>query len=162
MSSIRQGSSDAVSGSGSETVAGSRGSHESPAGVPHAPHHEQLASAAPRIDPRISIAYKTGDNSNVSLAYGKFQQATNDDLLRIVNDLDNEKSTHYILNYQYLNKGKTFRIEGYYKNYQDLAPGLNHRPVANTLHHLMYDLEILRFRLTPATPQFQFSRLRLL
>ncbi len=74
-----------------------------------------------KIDPRISLAYKTGAHSNVSMAYGKFQQATNDDLLRIVNDLDNEKSTHYILNYQYLNKGKTFRIEGYYKNYQDLA-----------------------------------------
>ncbi len=74
-----------------------------------------------KIDPRISIAYKTGDNSNVSMAYGKFQQATNDDLLRIADDLVNEKSTHYILNYQYLNRGKVFRIEGYYKNYQDLA-----------------------------------------
>ena len=74
-----------------------------------------------KIDPRISLAYKTGVHSNVSMAYGKFQQATNDELLRIANDLENEKSSHYILNYQYLNEGKTFRIEGFYKNYQDLV-----------------------------------------
>ncbi len=73
------------------------------------------------IDPRISLAYKTGDHGNVSFAYGQFQQATNDDLLRIANDLENERSDHYILNYQYVKKGKIFRIEGYQKQYHDLA-----------------------------------------
>jgi hypothetical protein len=73
------------------------------------------------IDPRISLAYKTGDHSNISLAYGQFQQATNDDLLRVVNNLGNEKSAHYILNYQYSKQGRTFRIEGYYKQYNNLV-----------------------------------------
>ncbi len=73
------------------------------------------------IDPRISVAYKTGVHGNVSLAFGKFHQAANDDLLRIANNLGNEKADHYILNYQYINQGKTFRIEGYYKQYQSLV-----------------------------------------
>lgn len=73
------------------------------------------------IDPRISLAYKTGDHSDISFAYGQFQQATKDDLLRIANDIENEKSSHYILNYQYKHKGKTFRIEGYYKYYYKLV-----------------------------------------
>ena len=73
------------------------------------------------IDPRISLAYKTGDHSNISLAYGEFHQATNEDLLRIANDIGNEKSRHYILNYQYIKEGRTFRIEGYYKQYHNLV-----------------------------------------
>jgi hypothetical protein len=73
------------------------------------------------VDPRFSIAYKTGSHSDISFAFGQFRQATNDDLLRIANTIDNEKSEHYILNYQYINKGKTFRIEGYYKQYDHLV-----------------------------------------
>jgi len=73
------------------------------------------------IDPRFSLAYKVGKYGNVSLAYGHFQQATNDDLLRIANEVENEKSRHYILNYQYIKEGKTFRIEGYYKQYRNLV-----------------------------------------
>ncbi|MFC2126005.1 TonB-dependent receptor, partial [Bacteroidota bacterium] len=68
-----------------------------------------------------SLAYKTGDYSNISLAYGQYQQATNDDLLRIANNVGNEKSSHYILNYQYIKQGRTFRIEGYYKQYHNLV-----------------------------------------
>jgi hypothetical protein len=73
------------------------------------------------IDPRISLGYKTGSHSDISFAYGQFQQATKDDLLRIANSIENEKSSHYILNYQYKHKSKTFRIEGYYKEYHDLV-----------------------------------------
>jgi len=83
------------------------------------------------IDPRISFTYKTGDNSDFSFACGRFQQATNDDLLRVVNSVGNEKSNHYILNYQFIDQGKTLRIEGYYKNYHDLVkyqPGLQYVP----------------------------------
>jgi hypothetical protein len=73
------------------------------------------------IDPRISLAHKVGTYGNISFAYGHFRQATNDDLLRIANEVENEKSRHYILNYQYINQGKTFRIEGYYKQYRSLV-----------------------------------------
>lgn len=90
-------------------------------------------NAAHELDPRISLAYKAGDHSDISFAYGHFQQATNDDLLRIANTVGNEKSSHYILNYQYINKGKTFRIEGYYKKYEDLVkynPGQMYDPTS--------------------------------
>jgi hypothetical protein len=73
------------------------------------------------INPRVSLAYKLGKSASVSFACGSFQQSAKEDLLRIVNDLENERSTHYILNYQYINKGKTFRIEGYYKQYENLV-----------------------------------------
>ena len=73
------------------------------------------------VDPRISLAYKLGQRASVSFAYGTFQQSANEDLLRIVNDLENERSSHYILNYQFINNGKTFRIEGYYKQYKNLV-----------------------------------------
>ena len=73
------------------------------------------------VDPRVSLAYKLGNRASVSFAYGSFHQAAKEDLLRIVNDLGNERSSHYILNYQYINKGKTFRIEGYYKQYKNLV-----------------------------------------
>jgi len=73
------------------------------------------------IGPRFSMAYKTGEKSDVSFAYGQFQQSTSTDLLRIANQVDYESSEHYILNYQYISNGKTFRIEGYNKSYRDLV-----------------------------------------
>ena len=72
-------------------------------------------------DPRISLAYKLGKKGCISFAYGSFRQSPNEELLRIVNDLGNERSSHYILNYQFINNGKTFRIEGYYKQYENLV-----------------------------------------
>ncbi len=73
------------------------------------------------IAPRVSLAYKTGENAQVALAGGSFQQAATDDLLRINNTLDFEKADHLILNYQVVNPNQTFRIEGYLKRYRDLA-----------------------------------------
>jgi hypothetical protein len=73
------------------------------------------------VDPRVSLAYKLGNRASVSFAYGSFKQSAKEDLLRIVNDLGNERSSHYILNYQFIDKGKTFRIEGYYKQYKNLV-----------------------------------------
>jgi len=73
------------------------------------------------LDPRLSLGYTVGKYGNLSFAYGRFHQTTNEDLLLIANHIGNEQSTHYILNYQYINKGKTFRVEGYYKHYDDLV-----------------------------------------
>jgi len=71
--------------------------------------------------PRVSLAYKTGENAQVALAGGSFQQAATEDLLRVNNTLDFEKADHLILNYQVVNAKQTFRIEGYLKRYRDLA-----------------------------------------
>lgn len=74
--------------------------------------------------PRIAIAYKTGKNSQVSLAYGDFYQKPPDSLFRYITDnftFEFEKATHYILNYQYVDENRTFRIEPYYKLYDNLV-----------------------------------------
>ncbi|EAY31231.1 TonB-dependent receptor [Microscilla marina] len=80
------------------------------------------------IAPRLSLAYKTGKYSQVSAAYGQFFQTpqTNDLIqlktARLSTDLQFEQSVHYLLNYQWMVPGKrTFRIEGYYKQYDDLV-----------------------------------------
>lgn len=73
------------------------------------------------IDPRISLAYKTSKNGQVSVAYGKFRQSANQQWLRSAPDLLPEKADHYILNYQLIQHNRTFRIEGYYKTYSDLV-----------------------------------------
>lgn len=74
-----------------------------------------------QIAPRISIGLKTGENSQLGGAYGRFQQQPQSQLLMVANDLENERATHYILNYQVSGKGQTFRIEAYHKKYNHLV-----------------------------------------
>ena len=73
------------------------------------------------LSPRVSMAYKLSDISQFSLAYGEFLQAPQNAYALVNNDLKPERATHYILNYQYINKGRIFRVEGYYKDYDDLV-----------------------------------------
>jgi len=73
------------------------------------------------FSPRLSLAYKGGKFSQFSLAYGDFYQNPLATSLKYDQGLGLEKTSHYILNYQYLNNGKTFRIEGYYKDYDNLV-----------------------------------------
>ncbi|MEN1785163.1 MAG: TonB-dependent receptor [Bacteroidota bacterium] len=73
------------------------------------------------FSPRVSLAYKSGENAQFSLAYGDFYQNPLTEFLRFDQSLDLEKTAHYILNYQYVNDGKTFRVEGYYKDYDNLV-----------------------------------------
>jgi hypothetical protein len=74
-----------------------------------------------QIAPRVSIGIKTGENSQLGAAFGKFQQQPQGQLLMVANDLQNERATHYILNYQVSGKGQTFRIETYHKKYSHLV-----------------------------------------
>lgn len=73
------------------------------------------------IAPRISLAHKSGKNGQFSFAYGQFYQNPLTEYLKFDNTLKTEKTDHYILNYQYLGDGKTFRAEAYYKGYIDLV-----------------------------------------
>jgi outer membrane cobalamin receptor len=72
------------------------------------------------LDPRLSLALKSGEGQ-FSLAYGTFRQSPKYELLRYDDQLKDEKATHYILNYQLIQNKRTFRIEGYYKTYDDLV-----------------------------------------
>lgn len=83
------------------------------------------------ISPRTSFAYKTGRNSQVSLAYGDFYQQPENEILKFDDRLESQHAQHYILNYQYNSKNRIFRAEIYRKNYRDLVayndslPGIN-------------------------------------
>jgi hypothetical protein len=73
-----------------------------------------------QFDPRISLAYKTGSDGQVSLAYGTFRQSPKNEFVRLDESLAQEKAEHFILNYQRIQNNRIFRIETYYKRYDDL------------------------------------------
>lgn len=73
------------------------------------------------VVPRVSFAYKTGENSQVSLAYGMFTQGPEKEYLLFAHHLESERASHYILNYQYEKNNRLFRIEGYRKDYSQLV-----------------------------------------
>ena len=74
-----------------------------------------------QLVPRISMAYNTGDYSQVSLAYGLFRQRPENQYLIFNHDLQSEKASHLILNYQYEVNDRIFRIEAYRKWYNNLV-----------------------------------------
>ena len=78
------------------------------------------ALAVGKVSPRISLAYKTGEKSQFSFAYGDFYQNPDKNYVTGTTHLTFEKATHYILNFQYVDDHRTFRVEAYYKVYADL------------------------------------------
>ncbi len=72
------------------------------------------------IAPRLSVAYKFPDNSQVSFAYGLFYQNPERKYLPAVASLDYSRAAHYILQYQKISNDRTFRVEAFYKKYTDL------------------------------------------
>ena len=73
------------------------------------------------FSPRVSMAYKLAKSSQISLAYGDFNQAPKQDFLKYTSNLDSEKASHYILNYQFSKDKQTFRAETYLKQYDNLV-----------------------------------------
>lgn len=73
------------------------------------------------LAPRLSLAYKTGEYSQVSLAAGQFYQNPDYRYLYKNPNLNFERADHLILNYQRIKDKRTFRIEGFYKNYAQLV-----------------------------------------
>jgi hypothetical protein len=72
------------------------------------------------IAPRVSLAYKTGKSSQISVAYGVFYQKPESQQLFSSTNVGFTKATHYIMNYQKVYNQRTFRMEAYYKKYEDL------------------------------------------
>jgi len=81
--------------------------------------HSSLISRSD-IAPRVSLAYKTGKSSQVSVAYGIFYQKPESQQLYSSTDVGFTKATHYIMNYQRIYNQRTFRMEAYYKKYEQL------------------------------------------
>ncbi|RDK87135.1 TonB-dependent receptor [Marinirhabdus gelatinilytica] len=73
------------------------------------------------VSPRASVAYKTGKDSQLSVAYGDFYQQPFQDVLKFQQDLEAQKTQHYILNYQYVANNRIFRAEAYQKQYSNLV-----------------------------------------
>ncbi|MDG5492977.1 TonB-dependent receptor [Psychroserpens sp. SPM9] len=78
-------------------------------------------SDAFKVAPRASIAYKTSENSQLSLAYGDFYQNANSSVLKFDSDIETQHTKHYIMNYQFVNDGRIFRAEVYRKDYDNLV-----------------------------------------
>lgn len=76
------------------------------------------------LAPRTSLGLKTGINSQVSFAYGRFYQNPEDEYL-IIKSLDFENADHYILKYEINKSDRNFRVEGYYKDYNHLTKYTN-------------------------------------
>jgi vitamin B12 transporter len=72
------------------------------------------------IAPRISFAYKTGKGAQMSIAYGEFYQKPENNYLYGPNNLGYTKATHYIINYIKNTSLQTFRVEAFYKKYDQL------------------------------------------
>jgi vitamin B12 transporter len=88
------------------------------------------------ISPRISLAYKTGKDAQVSVAYGTFYQKPEAQQLYYSTNVGFTKATHYIINYQKLNTQRIFRVEAYYKKYDALVEQI---PLNYTYNYYAYD-----------------------
>ncbi|SOD99143.1 TonB-dependent receptor [Spirosoma fluviale] len=73
------------------------------------------------VSPRATIAYKTGQFSQLSFASGLFTQTPYYKYLYVTNKLDFEKAFHYIASYQVIKEKRTFKAEAFYKKYSDLV-----------------------------------------
>jgi CarboxypepD_reg-like domain/TonB-dependent Receptor Plug Domain len=82
--------------------------------------YSSLATGA-NLAPRFSLAYKTGDYSQVSFAGGNFYQTPDYQYYYINKNLGFEKASHLVLNYQIIRNERTFRIETYSKKYENLV-----------------------------------------
>ena len=73
------------------------------------------------IAPRISMAIKTGINSQASVASGIFYQNADNTYLMAGLKPNEQKAIHYIANWQYAKNDRLLRLEGYYKDYANLV-----------------------------------------
>lgn len=73
------------------------------------------------IDPRLSLAYKLNKLGQFSLAYGRFRQAPAANFVLANRKIGSEQAQHFILNYQHIENNRTFRVETYFKKYENLV-----------------------------------------
>ena len=96
-------------------------------------HYELLNQTV--FSPRASMAYKSGKHSQFSLAYGRFFQNPNAEVLKFENNLNPENATHFIANFQYVRKNQIFRVEAYHKSYDNLIKFDTEFPGFNTAYN---------------------------
>jgi hypothetical protein len=70
--------------------------------------------------PRLSVAYKLNDVDQFSFATGRFFQDPQNDYLKFVSELSQERADHYMFNFQRVKEKTVFRVEAYLKDYKKL------------------------------------------
>jgi len=84
------------------------------------------------IDPRLSLIYSLTIHSNLTASWGiyhQFPEPSYYDSYVGNPQLTSMKASHYIVGYAFQKENKIFRLEGYYKNYNNLLledEGLNY------------------------------------
>lgn len=73
------------------------------------------------VSPRLAMSYKLNEYGQFSLAWGRFLQSPQNDYAFVNEQLAPEQATHHILNYQYIRDNRVFRVETYWKKYDDLV-----------------------------------------
>ena len=74
------------------------------------------------IAPRFSLGYELNERAQLSLAYGRYFQRPDEDLLftNRQNGTTYANSTHYVLNLQNTGNARKMRFEAFYKDYNKL------------------------------------------
>ena len=73
------------------------------------------------LSPRLSVAYKTSEYTQFSLAGGRFIQSPTVNYLYRNSDLESEEALHLLANWQWQKSGRTLRLEAYHKAYENLV-----------------------------------------
>ncbi|QJB41683.1 TonB-dependent receptor plug domain-containing protein [Chitinophaga oryzae] len=73
------------------------------------------------LAPRASLAWRLSDESQLNFAYGLFYQEPQNEFLYRNRDLSLSRAAHYVVNYTRRAHNRFFRVEAYYKQYQDLV-----------------------------------------
>lgn len=76
---------------------------------------------ATTLSPRFAASVKTSKYSSASVATGLFYQNADKQYLLQGYKPEQQLAVHYIANYTYMVNDRTFRLEGYYKSYDQLV-----------------------------------------
>lgn len=91
------------------------------------------------LAPRFAASVKTSKYSSASFATGLFYQNPDKQYLLQGYRPDQQVAIHYIANYTYMVNDRTFRLEGYYKSYDQLV----HEAIAQSISQ--YDPNTYRY-----------------
>lgn len=93
------------------------------------------------VSPRLAMALKTGKTSQISFASGYFYQLASQNYLMQGYRPDFQEALHLMANYQIIAKNRIFRLEGYYKSYDQLVreQGVPYTPNAFRFNYGMVD-----------------------
>lgn len=92
--------------------------------------------ARANVAPRLAFAFKTGQASQISCAGGVFYQTAGPQYLLQGYRPGYQQSVHSMINYQVMKNDRVFRIEAYYKSYDQLVRenGVMYTPNANRFY----------------------------